>query len=320
MSDTNSIYITKYEPGTGSSDAKLHLYYVNNSGEVYGLVMTGYQEYTPNDNGVITISVPGSNVDLDALYNAKVYNTVNDLSGTIVRFSPSVDGSSVGSDISLSASVGQNVSAFAAVGVKNSSTSFYYFVKFLTLCFHEDTYIKMHDGTEKQICDLKRGDLILTKDGVAKPLARLIVTKYINKKFTCFEKDSLSEGIPNRKFNITPYHTILYKGSQYIYSGEFAKSDLFPGVGYKMSETGLYYHLQFETHEVVIANGMEVTSLPYNTNHAQLYLPKNLYFDESKYNEADIGKHYPPYMLHPDPLIEKPDFSDMEEKKNDTTN
>ena len=41
------------------------------------------------------------------------------------------------------------------------------------------------------------------------------------------------------------------------------------------------------------------------TNYLNLHLPKDLYFDKEKFSHENIGKHYPPYFLHDDPLLPK---------------
>jgi len=62
------------------------------------------------------------------------------------------------------------------------------------------------------------------------------------------------------------------------------------------------YHIQFEGHECIETNGMWTTSLPHNM---ELKVPKDLYFDKSKFNPDDKGKHFPPYCLHKDPPTDR---------------
>ena len=62
------------------------------------------------------------------------------------------------------------------------------------------------------------------------------------------------------------------------------------------------YHLQFEEHYLINSNNIYTTSLPSNTNYLNLYLPKELYFNKKKFNIDNIGKHYPPYFLHNEPI------------------
>ena len=61
----------------------------------------------------------------------------------------------------------------------------------------------------------------------------------------------------------------------------------------------------FDTHEVIFTNNLTTTSLPNVTNYYNMFLRENEYIDKSKYNKDNIGKHYPPYMLHEDPLMIK---------------
>ena len=48
---------------------------------------------------------------------------------------------------------------------------------------------------------------------------------------------------------------------------------------------------------------MLTTSLPHNTNYFNHYLKEDEFFDKTKFNKNNIGKHYKPYILHTDPLI-----------------
>ena len=99
---------------------------------------------------------------------------------------------------------------------------------------------------------------------------------------------------------ITRGHPIFYKDDYYL-SENFINDkikivkDLSPYM----------YHLMFDTHEVIFTNNLTTTSLPNITNYYNMFLREEEYIDKSKYNKDNIGKHYPPYMLHEDPLMIK---------------
>lgn len=171
------------------------------------------------------------------------------------------------------------------------------------ICYHPDTLISTKEGDIK-IKNLKRGDLIKTLTGYKK-LARLLTIdcKKLEDKYIIFNENSLGNNIPNRKLIITKGHPVYYKG-EYYNPEDFADSLDF-NVNYINKIMINMYHVQFETHEVIYSNNLTTTSLPPYTNYLNLYLPKELYFNKENFSQGNIGKHYPPYFLHDDPLLPK---------------
>lgn len=47
------------------------------------------------------------------------------------------------------------------------------------------------------------------------------------------------------------------------------------------------------------------TSLPPNTEYNNSTLKEEEYYDKKKYKKENIGKMYPPYILHENPLFMK---------------
>ena len=166
-------------------------------------------------------------------------------------------------------------------------------------CFHENCMILTNNG-EVKIIELKRGDLIKTPNGYKK-LARLIksfVNNKIKSYYVIFEKNSISENVPSRQTILTHGHPI-YVNNEYQLAKEVYFSRKYENISMKhLPEIKYVYHLQFETHELVYANNLLATSLPHNTKHMDLYLPRKLYFDKSLYNENIIGLCREPYNLH----------------------
>lgn len=182
-----------------------------------------------------------------------------------------------------------------------TGTSYDLFIVYDTFCFHPDTLITTSEG-EVNVANLKTGDLIKTLDGF-KPLSRLMKT-ILNKSvtFTVFEADSLGPGIPSRETKLSRGHPVLFN-DKYIADYKFGDSDSYPNVHFKDEKVEAFYHLQFDTHEVVYANGLPATTLPPLANKADSArnLPKESFIDQSLYNEDAIGIHEPPYTLHPNP-------------------
>ena len=166
-------------------------------------------------------------------------------------------------------------------------------------CYHENTKVLTKDGY-KCIKNLKRGDLIKTYHNDYQPLSKLIKSMNITQEFILFPKDSLCKGIPNEDFMITRGHPIFYNDDYYL-----SENFLNDKIKIIRDKSPYMYHLMFDSHEVIFTNDLKTTSIPNITSYFNLYLRENEYIDKSKYNKDNIGKHYPPYMLHEDPLMIK---------------
>ena len=167
------------------------------------------------------------------------------------------------------------------------------------ICYHESTLVLTNNGY-KSVKYLKRGDLIKTYHNDYQPLSKLIKSMNITQEFILFPKDSLCEGVPNKDFMITRGHPIFYKDDYYL-----SENFLNDKIKVVIDKSPYMYHLMFDTHEVIYTNNLTTTSLPNITNYYNMYLREEEYINKSKYNKDNIGKHYPPYMLHEDPLMIK---------------
>ena len=168
-------------------------------------------------------------------------------------------------------------------------------------CYHPDTKILTEKGYIK-IKNLKRGDLVYTLFNSYQKLARLIVTpaKKLYEDYIIFKKGCFGSNKPNDDLIITKGHPVYYNGDYYN-PEDFVNSFEF-NVEYINLNIQKVYHLQFEEHQLVNSNNIYTTSLPTNTSYLNLYLPKELYFNKEKFNKENIGKHYPPYFLHEEPI------------------
>lgn len=167
------------------------------------------------------------------------------------------------------------------------------------ICYHESTIVLTKNGY-KSIKDLKRGDLIKTFHNNYQPLSKLIKSINISQEFILFPKNSICDNVPNKDFMITRGHPIYYKDDYYL-SENFINDK----IKIIKDNSPYMYHLVFDTHEVIHTNNLTTTSLPNITNYNNMYLRENEYINKSKYKKDNIGKHYPPYMLHEDPLMIK---------------
>lgn len=166
-------------------------------------------------------------------------------------------------------------------------------------CYHPTTNI-LTDYGYINIMKLMRGNLIFTLNGY-KPLSKLVKTINIKKKFIKFTKGSISENIPNEDLMITTGHPVYLKNDYYL-PENFLELD---GVFTVEDKCKYVYHLIFDTHEVVSSNGLMTTSLPPNTEYNNSTLKEEEYYDKKNYKKENIGKMYPPYILHENPLFMK---------------
>lgn len=176
------------------------------------------------------------------------------------------------------------------------------FIYNLAICFAEGSLVLCKDGY-KAVEDLQRGDLVYcvdVKDYV--PLARLCKGNGQTGSFVRFDVSSVGENSPQWPTIITRGHPVYYENDFYN-PEDFAHHEGYPGVMFIESTKPLImYTLQFEEHHIIDVNGMHITSLPPYTTFNNQYLSPNLYFDKSKFNADNVGKCYPPYMLHCDPI------------------
>lgn len=167
------------------------------------------------------------------------------------------------------------------------------------VCYHSNTNILTNNGYIN-ITKLKRSDLIKTLNGY-KPLSKLVKNINIKKKFIKFTKDCIDKNIPNEDLMITSGHPVYLNGEYYL-PENFLK---LKGVEEIYDNTNNIYHLIFDTHEVINSNGLMTTSLPPNTEYNYSTLKEEEYYDKKNYKKENIGKMYPPYILHENPIFMK---------------
>ena len=146
------------------------------------------------------------------------------------------------------------------------------------VCVRGTSNILMADGTLKKIQDIKRGDLVLNDKmkGESNKVARVVKT-YFSGAVTKLPKGLL--GAIN-DIIITNGHPVwVDNDKKRVRSKNILGSTL-----KKTSE--FFYNIQYEDEGTYYAENVKMDSLPPNSK--QQKLPKNLFFDQSKYDESYI--------------------------------
>ncbi|MEM9716978.1 MAG: Hint domain-containing protein, partial [Pseudomonadota bacterium] len=146
------------------------------------------------------------------------------------------------------------------------------FERGIILCFVKGTLILTPRG-EVPVEDLCIGDLVLTKDDGpqvlrwigGKALTENNLAEHPSLRPTVIRKDAFGPGKPNRDIAVSPQHRLLIKSADAEML--FATSEVFVAaknlISAKTSAANevQYYHLMFDQHQIVYANGLEAESL-----------------------------------------------------------
>ena len=188
----------------------------------------------------------------------------------------------------------------------NALTCFYGFVKVMT-----------KDG-EKEIKDLKRGDLVLTNDGY-KPLAKLSVTKNptnlelklaqktTSKWMLKIPKHALGHNLPSQDIYTTRTHPIsLGKVSEdgdddfeftHLFARELLKADL-GCVEENIQEEKYVYNLIFDKHYEVSVGGLRILSHHPNHNNGNIRLEEGDEFNKEERSKKVYADEKRVYFKH----------------------
>lgn len=144
-------------------------------------------------------------------------------------------------------------------------------------CFHKETKIPTPEGF-KDICNLKRGDIINTIDG-PKPLARLMKNVISNPKqtFVKFPKNCFGNNTPLSDIYVTPPHPLVFDFKLVPAQAFVGKV---PGVELVQSCTNPY-NLMFEEQTYVQIEGLFFVS--HHPHHPSQTLEKHEYFNPLKF-------------------------------------
>ncbi|MFQ5437396.1 MAG: Hint domain-containing protein [Paracoccaceae bacterium] len=145
----------------------------------------------------------------------------------------------------------------------------------LVICFAEGTAIGTQDG-ETRVEDISPGDLVATRDNGLRPV-RWIGRRVMSAVDLALDpdirpilirKDALAPGRPDRDLSVSPQHRMVVQGvsdvlfgfdnalvaARHLVNDETVLWDT-------RAETVTYYHLLFDRHEIVFANGALSESL-----------------------------------------------------------
>jgi hypothetical protein len=274
---------------------------------------TGYGDGTGGTNGNwnhVAVTFDNTNAILKVYFNGSLTNTYNRTSTPPTT--SSLDSSDLNFDIDC-IKIGTNrqennkfggwLTLLGVYDEELSSTDISGLYNNNELCYHPNTNI-LTDYGYINIVKLMRGDKIFTLNGY-KPLSKLVKTINIKNKFIKFTKGSIDEDTPKEDLMITTGHPVYLNGEYYL-PENFLEFD---GVFMIEDKCKYVYHLIFDTHEVILSNGLMTTSLPPNTEYNYSTLKEEEYYNKKNYKKENIGKMYPPYILHENPLfIKKIDF------------
>ncbi|MCB2136619.1 MAG: Hint domain-containing protein [Rhodobacteraceae bacterium] len=138
-----------------------------------------------------------------------------------------------------------------------------------TPCFTEGTVVSTNRGAVP-IEDLKAGDLVLTRDNGYRPILWIGSRRFDETELCRFAElqpvaisaGALGPNMPERDIKVSPHHRILLTGAfarKYVNETEVlapAKELLWmPGFAQDCVSGVTYFHIMFEDHEVIRADG-----------------------------------------------------------------
>lgn len=138
-----------------------------------------------------------------------------------------------------------------------------------TPCFTSGTEIATNRGPVT-IDELRVGDLILTRDNGYRPVRWIgarrfdatALNQYPELHPICIPAGAIDRGVPSRDLVVSPQHRLLVTGNDALALGgetEILAAAVQLGSVYQAGpaevETVIYYHLMFDAHEIIWANG-----------------------------------------------------------------
>jgi hypothetical protein len=252
------------------------LYSPNSIDYYYGEITTSNNAISKSDsnNDIFTImsandTIISNRITIDSGTGKLTFNdTTKSLSGTyIIKV--------VGGYQNSGVYYGYDISNYTANG--------------LAPCFKGDVNVYMADGTIKKIKDIQRGDIVLEdiKTGKTNVVARLYSAFSVINDVYFIKKGLIGN---NEDITCTNHPIWCNNGKNRVFPADIEGVE-------KIKYSDYIYDVQFEDDTTFYVNGIKVDSLPPYNNVARL--PKNLYFDESKYSDHQ-------YINEDDPIRNKP--------------
>jgi len=130
----------------------------------------------------------------------------------------------------------------------------------LSICFMAGTMIRTPEG-EAPIETLKRGDLVLTADGEAKPVVWLgrqtIVSRFADPVRNLpirIAAGALADNVPSRDLLVSPEHALLVEGVL-VHAGALVNGTSVRRES-QVPDSFVYYHVELEDHSLVLAENV----------------------------------------------------------------
>jgi hypothetical protein len=242
-------------------------------------------------NATITNFVAGDSIDLTVPNGDHLVNA----GGGVIQV---VNGSNV-----VLSSFNIGAAAAAAATITTSGTSIT--IAFSATCFMAGTLIRTPDG-EAPVESLKRGDLVLTSDGLAKPVAWLGI-QTISTLFADplrvwpirIKAGALADNVPVRDLVLSPDHAVLVEGAL-IHAGALVNGRSIVRET-RVPRTFAYYHIELEDHSLILAEGAPAETFIDNVDrlafdnwaeHEALY-PRGKDIEELPYPRAKAHRQVP---------------------------
>jgi hypothetical protein len=199
------------------------------------------------------------------------------------------------------------VSATPATGSYSSATAAN-FETINVICFMAGTMIRTPDG-EVAVETLKRGDLVLTTDGVAKPvrwLGRQTVSAFFADPARSYpirvKAGALAENVPSHDLLVSPDHALLVDGVM-VHAGALVNGTSIVREA-KVPTVFTYHHVELDDHSLILAENTPAETFVDNVDrmnfdnwaeHEALF-PEGKTVSELPYPRAKAHRQVPVYI------------------------
>lgn len=176
----------------------------------------------------------------------------------------------------------------------------------ITICFMAGAMIRTPDG-EAAVESLKRGDLVMTADGAAKPVAWLgkqtisaLFADPVRNWPVRVKAGALGDNVPSRDLLLSPDHALLV-GGVLLHAGALVNGTSILREAH-VPPTWVYYHVELDDHSLILAENTPAETFVDNVErrnfdnwaeHEALY-PDGKPMSELPYPRAKGGRQVPP--------------------------
>ncbi|WP_297491994.1 Hint domain-containing protein, partial [Acidocella sp.] len=163
----------------------------------------------------------------------------------------------------------------------------------ITLCFYPGTALATPEGTIL-VEDIKPGDMLMTANG-AKPV-RWIGQSHIHTRFADplrslpirIRQGALGDGLPQRDLLLSPDHAIHVDGILVQASALVNGSSIIRD--YDVPESFTYYHVELDSHELLLAEGVDAESFVDNVDRMHFHNWEDRMAPEAAIMEMDLPR------------------------------